>query len=161
MIPEQRRRKILKLLAQHEAVSVRELTDLLNVSHMTVRRDITAVEEKGLAYGVAGGVRHAEGVGLAPSFDLKQEEDRAEKAGIGLRAGRLIEDEGTYYLDAGTTTAALLPAIRAHRDVTVVTNDFSIVSALSNDRSIEVIHTGGTVDQRNRSSVGPLCVRVR
>lgn len=156
LIPEQRRKKMLKLLTQHETLSVRELTEMLGVSHMTVRRDISELESQGLAYGVAGGVRHAQAVGHAPTFDSKREEDTAEKIAIAEYASRLIHDEGTYYLDAGTTTAALLPAIRKHSGVTVVTNDFAIVSHLLTDRHVDVLHTGGGLDHSNRSSVGPL-----
>lgn len=156
LIPEQRLKKMLELLALHETLSVRELTNMLCVSHMTVRRDISELERRGLAYGVAGGVRHAQPVGHAPTFDSKQEEDQAEKLAIADYAARWIHDEGTYYLDAGTTTAALLPEIRAHSGLTVVTNDFAIVSHLLADTHINVLHTGGSLDHSNRSSVGPL-----
>ncbi|MGO4611412.1 DeoR family transcriptional regulator, partial [Variovorax sp. 2RAF20] len=47
MIPEQRHQEILRLLRQEGILSVRGLTAYMNVSHMTVRRDITALESTG------------------------------------------------------------------------------------------------------------------
>ncbi|WP_374102041.1 DeoR family transcriptional regulator [Arthrobacter sp. ISL-5] len=47
MIPEQRHQEILRLLRQEGILSVRNLTAYMNVSHMTVRRDITALEASG------------------------------------------------------------------------------------------------------------------
>ena len=47
LIPEQRHQEILRLLRREGVLSIRSLTDYMNVSHMTVRRDITALEDQG------------------------------------------------------------------------------------------------------------------
>jgi len=156
LIPDQRRQKMLRLLARHDVLSVHQLTELLAVSHMTVRRDIAELEREGLAFTVPGGVRHARGVSLAPSFDAKSVIDGPQKAAIAAEASEYVRDSGTYYLDAGTTTAALLPAIRRAQGVTVITNDFAIVAALMPDEHVQVVHVGGRLDHANRSSVGAL-----
>ena len=57
LIPEQRREKILRQLHRDQVLSVHQLTEMLGVSHMTVRRDIAALEQDGKALGIAGGVR--------------------------------------------------------------------------------------------------------
>ena len=155
-IPDQRRQKMLRLLARHDVLSVHQLTELLDVSHMTVRRDIAELERGGHAFTVPGGVRHARGVGLAPSFDAKSVIDGPQKAAIAAEAASYVRDSGTYYLDAGTTTAALLPAIRSAQGVTVITNDFAIVAELMPDEHVQVVHVGGRLDHANRSSVGAL-----
>src|SRR5690606_10643942 len=59
MIPDQRREHILKLLQERNVLSISELTSMLSVSHMTVRRDIQALENEGKVLSVTGGVRLA------------------------------------------------------------------------------------------------------
>lgn len=156
LIPDQRRQKMLRLLARHDVLSVHQLTEMLAVSHMTVRRDIAELEREGLAFTVPGGVRHARGINLAPSFDTKSTVDGPQKTAIAREAASSLRDGGTYYLDAGTTTAALLPELRSRSGATVITNDFAIVAALMADDHIEVVHVGGRLDHANRSSVGSL-----
>jgi DeoR/GlpR family transcriptional regulator of sugar metabolism len=65
----------------------------------------------------------------------------------------------TVYLDAGTTTGALAPAIRARRGITVITNDCVIVDDLTGSTNVDVIHVGGRLDHTNRSTVGRLAAQ--
>lgn len=60
LIPEQRHQEILRLLRREGVLSIHSLTDYMNVSHMTVRRDVTALEGSGQVVSVQGGVRLAE-----------------------------------------------------------------------------------------------------
>lgn len=156
LIPDQRRQKILRLLERHHVLSVHQLTELLGVSHMTVRRDISELEQIGAAAPVAGGVRYLGALSTEPSFDVKTHVDEPQKAAIAEAAARFLRDDGVFYLDAGTTTAALIPALREHRGVTVVTNDLPIATALTGDTSVDVVVLGGRLDHANRSMVGPL-----
>lgn len=160
LIPDQRRQKILRLLARHEVLSVHQLTEMLGVSHMTVRRDIGELEREGSASVVPGGVRYARAVSSEPSFDAKSMIDGPQKSAIAQGAAGLLHDGGVFYLDAGTTTAALVPRLRELHGVTVVTNDFSIVTSLVDDTGVEVVHVGGRLDHANRSSVGSLAASV-
>jgi DeoR/GlpR family transcriptional regulator of sugar metabolism len=156
LIPDQRREKLMRLLHRDAVLSVAQLTELLGVSHMTVRRDIATLEREGRAYSVPGGVRLASSMRNEPAFPLKSASERSEKAAIARAAEGLLHDDMVVYLDAGTTTGALIPAIRECARMTVVTNDFVIADELMSSPQIEVIHTGGRIEQSNRSSVGRL-----
>jgi DeoR/GlpR family transcriptional regulator of sugar metabolism len=156
LIPDQRREKLMRVLRRDNVLSVAQLTELLGVSHMTVRRDIAMLEREGRAYSVPGGVRHASAMRDEPSFAAKAVADRGEKVAIAHLAEGLLHDDMTIYLDAGTTTGALIPAIREHKRMTVITNDFVIVDQLTGSTHVETIHTGGRLDNTNRSSVGRL-----
>nr|QEQ68689.1 Lactose phosphotransferase system repressor [Klebsiella pneumoniae subsp. pneumoniae] len=57
MIPIERHQRILAPVEQRGAVSINELTEILGVSHMTIRRDVSKLEEQGLLVSVSGGVR--------------------------------------------------------------------------------------------------------
>lgn len=155
LIPDQRRAHILALLEQEVVLSVRQLTEALGVSHMTVRRDIAALEADGRAVSVAGGVRIAGHVLSEPSYAVKATTLLPQKAAIARAAAAHLVAGTTVYLDAGTTVAALVPHLLELDDMTVVTNDFTTLSLLI-DSSVELVHVGGHVEQRNRSSVGRL-----
>ncbi|MBT0768830.1 DeoR/GlpR transcriptional regulator [Kineosporia sp. J2-2] len=167
LIPDQRRELLLKHLQRERVLSVHQLTDLLEVSHMTVRRDIATLEREGRVVPVPGGVRIA---GAPGSRHLAAEASRldksmvepAEKAAMAARAAtEVLTEQMTVYLDAGTTIAQLVPHLVELRGMTVVTNDFAIVDdLLVSEADIEVIHVGGAVDRQNRSSVGVLATAV-
>lgn len=155
LIPDQRREKLLRHLYHERVLSVHQLTGLLGVSHMTVRRDIAALEREGRALAIPGGVRLANQVHTEPVRRDKALANQDEKAAIAAAAARYLHDDMVLYLDAGTTTLALVSHLAAHQRVTVITNDFGIVDELSIGQ-IETIHVGGRVDHANRSTVGSL-----
>jgi DeoR/GlpR family transcriptional regulator of sugar metabolism len=159
LIPDQRREKLMRLLRRDTVLSVAQLTELLDVSHMTVRRDIVVLEREGRAYSVPGGVRHASSMREEPTFATKAGTERAEKVAIAQRAESLLHDDMTIYLDAGTTTGALTPAIRERSGMTVITNDCVIVDDLTGSTNVDVIHVGGRLDHTNRSTVGRLAAQ--
>jgi DeoR/GlpR family transcriptional regulator of sugar metabolism len=154
LIPDQRREELMRLLRRDSVLSVHQLVELLGVSHMTVRRDIAALEREGRAFSVAGGVRLVTSVRHEPTFASKVEIETAEKHAIAAACESMLHDDMLVYLDAGTTTGALVPTIRALSGMTVITNDFAIVDQLSSATHVEVIHVGGRLDHANRSSVG-------
>ncbi|GGJ93727.1 DeoR/GlpR family DNA-binding transcription regulator [Pseudomonas matsuisoli] len=156
IIPDQRREMIWRQLCRHQVLSVHQLTEMFGCSHMTIRRDIASLEKDGRAYSVPGGVRIASQVGSEPSHQLKAVVEQAEKRGMARRAAELLHADMTLYLDAGTSTLQLVPHIRQHQGMTVVTNDFTIVQCLADALDIEVIHIGGQLDHPNLSTVGSL-----
>jgi predicted HTH transcriptional regulator len=67
VIPIERHQSILALVEQRGAVSINELTETLGVSHMTIRRDVSKLEEEGLLVSVSGGVAPSVGWLLSPA----------------------------------------------------------------------------------------------
>ncbi len=156
LIPEQRREMIVRQLRHHQVLSVHQLTELLGCSHMTVRRDVAALEESGRVYAISGGVRIASHMVSEPSHQAKSVAEQPQKQAIAAHVAPLLKPGMTVYLDAGTTTACLIPSIVALADMTVLTNDFHAALALSDHPGVTVVHTGGVLDHPNGSSVGPL-----
>ncbi|MEA5455957.1 DeoR/GlpR family DNA-binding transcription regulator [Sinomonas sp. JGH33] len=158
MIPEQRQKELLRLLRTAGVLSIRDLTELMKVSHMTIRRDISNLEESGQVVAVQGGVRLAEhpGVEPPPERSSRAQLELPRKRAIAERAATLVEDGMVLFLDAGTTCESVVPFLAARRNITVVTNDYGTVAALFDYPEIETIHTGGVVDVESRSSSGPL-----
>ncbi|MFB6671875.1 DeoR/GlpR family DNA-binding transcription regulator [Streptomyces sp. NPDC056390] len=161
LIPEQRHQELLRLLRSNGVLSIRELTTRLGVSHMTVRRDIAALENSGHVVSVQGGVRLADWAGGAPP---RERASRAalevpRKQAIAQTALELVDDGMTLYLDAGTTCQEVVPLLAARTDLTVVTNDFHAALGLMTLPSVHTIHTGGETDADSGSSSGPLAAR--
>lgn len=153
LIPEQRRELLMRLLHREKVLSVHQLTEMLGVSHMTVRRDISALEGDGRVRAIAGGVRLATLVGTEPSRADKSLMQAPHKAAIAREAVRLLRDDMVVYLDAGTTTHALAARLDGLTGLTIVTNDFGIVEE-AGLRGIDTVHVGGQVEHENRSSIG-------
>jgi DeoR/GlpR family transcriptional regulator of sugar metabolism len=75
---------------------------------------------------------------------------------MAIVAAQYLKSGMVVYLDAGTTTLCLVPHIVQLADMTVVTNDFSIVMALVDAKHVKVIHTGGVLDHDNITGIGTL-----
>ncbi|MBK8445303.1 MAG: DeoR/GlpR transcriptional regulator [Micropruina sp.] len=162
MIPEQRQQEILRMLQGAGVLSTRELTDAMRVSHMTVRRDIAALETAGLVVAVQGGVRLADRPLKEPPRDriVRSALELPSKRAIAAAAAARVRDGSVVFLDAGTTCEAVVPHLLTRSGLTVVTNDFTTVVALAPHDHIDVIHTGGLVDHHRLSAHGPLGVAV-
>ncbi|WP_110949493.1 DeoR/GlpR family DNA-binding transcription regulator [Pseudomonas bohemica] len=156
MIPDQRRELMLRQLRKHQVLSVHQLMEMFDCSHMTIRRDIALLEQSGRAYSVTGGVRIASQVHSEPSHQSKAVIELPHKQAMAKLAAGLLHPEMTVYLDAGTSTLEIVPYIVALSGMTVVTNDFGVVNALADATHVDVIHTGGLLDHPNQSCVGGL-----
>ena len=130
MIPAQRRQSILKALEAQGVISINELVQALDVSHMTVRRDLQFLEKQGLVVTVSGGVQLTKRVTSEPSHQIKETLCAKEKARIGLKACDFIKDNACIYLDAGTTSLALAQNLERFEGLTIVSNDFAVINYL-------------------------------
>lgn len=154
MIPAERHKTILSLLSQQEIISINELIERLDVSHMTIRRDIAKLEKLGKVLSVSGGVQRTKVLHREPSHDTKATQHASEKAAIGQIARQLVPKNATVYLDAGTTTLEIAHQLAMRNDLLFITNDFVIAAYLTHHSKSDLYHTGGFVDRKNLSSVG-------
>ncbi|GAB2785670.1 DeoR/GlpR family DNA-binding transcription regulator [Amycolatopsis magusensis] len=156
LIPEQRRQEILRHLRHAQVLSYHQLTELLGVSHMTIRRDIAALEKQGSVEATPGGAKIATRLLREPDRADKAAADRAEKTAMARAAATLVTDSMTIYLDAGTTIQAIRPFLDGVRDLTVVSNDLATVADFCDHPSVDLICVGGRVETANRSTAGRL-----
>ena len=123
MLAEERFSEILKLVNEHKTITVQELTELLDMSESTIRRDLTTLHKKGKLIKVHGG---ATAVNMAQytrdeSVAVRQDLNIDEKVQIGKYASSLIEKDDFVYIDAGTTTDFLIDFL-TEQDAVYVTN---------------------------------------
>lgn len=136
-------------------VTISEAAKALDVSDMTIRRDLAELEDRGDARRVRGG---ATTVGPQP-FAHRQPVAARSKAQIAIKLRSLVPDEGAIACDASSTVMRLAAGLDGCRDLTVITNGPDTFAALQRLRGVTPLLTGGRLDERTGSLVGPLACR--
>lgn len=160
MLAVQRRGQIIAELERRGIVKVSELVDLLGVSDMTIRRDLTALERQGTLHKVHGGaVLYAEPSTSEPGFEAKSARRLAEKEAIAARAATLVAPGSAIAISAGTTTHLFARHLVDIPGLTVVTNSVWVADVLyrSGSDSVSVLLTGG-LRTPSDALVGPIAI---
>ena len=134
MLAAERRHAILRALNAGGAVRVADLAAELDVSEMTVRRDLDALDAQNLLRKVHGGAVSRHNRGEEPWSSVKAGQQRAEKAAIAAVAAETVEDGMTIAISAGTTTTELARRLRHRSSITVITNSISVFEVLTDPR---------------------------
>ena len=150
-----RQRSILARLRHEGEVQVAALSRAFGVSEQTVRRDLERLCAEGLARRVHGGARLA-GAASVSNIDYRARRslNAAAKRAIGRAAARLIPDSCSVALNIGTTTEQVAQALRARRDLMVLTNNINIISILSDSPQRELVMAGGSVRPGDGAVIG-------
>lgn len=146
MLANQRRELILAEVERIGAIRISELTDLLGVSDMTVRRDLENLEAHGWLRKVHGGAVLTASSVEESSFEAKSSLQQPAKRAIAARAAELIEPNSAIGLSAGTTTWMLARGLQgAALSLSVVTNSTTVADILAagGGPGIRVVLTGG------------------
>lgn len=150
-----RSRQILQLLQQHSNLTVSQLASWLQVSEMTIRRDLDRMARNGEVWRVHGGVVLREQDELVGK---RHRENQEQKRLIAARCMTLIEADDVIGLDAGTTTEELARQLvnAGPRPLTIVTHALNIAAILMDDPTLAVTMAGGDVRASTQSLVGPM-----
>lgn len=143
---EERYKIILEKLNKQEIINVEELSRELNVAKMTIRRDLTELEKKGVLKKVHGGatISRAEHLENERLYMERTEKNiEAKKYAAEIAVG-IIEEGDVVYIGPGTTTERILDYI-GNREITVVTNSLSIITKYYNNLKIKMMILGGMV----------------
>lgn len=157
MLKPIRHRTILDYISQYGTATMADLTDLIGCSAVTLRKDLRELHDHGLLRRMRGG---AHSLGDSPLYEPPNVERlgqfAAEKRGIARHAvHKLVEDDDTIFLDAGTTTLEIAKELaRCQRRVTVLTNSILATLILYTVPSIHLLVTGGEHRERVASLVG-------
>ncbi|WP_018752521.1 DeoR/GlpR family DNA-binding transcription regulator [Paenibacillus sanguinis] len=157
MLIEERYALILQRLQDHGLVKLQELIDLLNASESTVRRDLADLEAKGLVKRVHGGASLPGVKSSEPGMSEKTFKNVQEKAIIAQLAAAELKGGECVYLDAGTTTLAMIAHMDAP-DITVVTNGLSHVEALVS-KQIRSYLLGGMMKSHTKAVIGSIALQ--
>lgn len=152
MLKEERLRYILSRLEQDKKVLLCTLSEELNVSEDTIRRDIRELSDQGLLKMVRGGA-------VPPAPGPRHFTDRIlvahkDKQVMAKKAISLLHDGQVVIFDGGTSTLAVAGILPKDLKITVVTNSFPVASMLENHENAEVLFAGGRLFKDSFVTVG-------
>ena len=158
MLAEQRRLRITEYVQQHESgiVTIAELSQMLSVSDMTIRRDLSLLERQSILRKVRGGAAAIQQLDGDKSFAYRSKKADSQKKIIGWLASQLVHDDDRIVLDAGTTTFQLASNLACKRHLTVITNNLSVAQELSLCADIMIILLGGIIKHHELCTVGDM-----
>lgn len=142
-------------LRGEERISIAEAARHLGVSEMTIRRDLAELEQQGVVRRVRGGAR-----GLGPqSFGERRATRVRAKSRIAAKILDLVPDVGIVAFDASSTVMRVAALLDDARDLTVLTNGPDTFAALQQRPGVHPLLTGGGLEARTGSLVGPIALR--
>jgi DeoR/GlpR family transcriptional regulator of sugar metabolism len=158
VLARQRQARILDEVRRRGGIRVSDLTTLLEVSDMTVRRDLEELDRRGLVHKVHGGAVPAGNSAEEPGFAAKSARERVEKEAIAAAAATLVAPGQALAVSAGTTTRVLATALATIPGITVVTNSPRVADAFEQTAAAAkqtVVLTGG-LRTPSDALVGPI-----
>jgi DeoR family fructose operon transcriptional repressor len=153
---EERRQQILDLVNQRNRVNVTELSQLFNIGEVTVRRDLSELEARGLIRRTHGGALPAENASHEAPIKERELRYKEQKERIASFVAQLIRNGETIMLDGGTTTLQIARHLKGKNNLMIVTNSIGIAQELDGSYDCEVILTGGQFKHTTQIMAGPI-----
>nr|WP_281064375.1 DeoR/GlpR family DNA-binding transcription regulator [Clostridium muellerianum] len=154
VLKDERFQKILDMFQNDNIIRISDIKEVLDVTEMTVRRDLKALEEKGLLTRIHGGAKRKEEILFTElSHNEKRNINVEEKKYIAKLAGGLIEENDIIYIGPGTTNEMIYDYLTVSY-AKVITNSMSIFNKFKNDKRFELILIGGRFRQRTDVFIG-------
>lgn len=156
MLKKERLLRIIEIIDQRGIVTVNELIDYLDVSDMTIRRDLDELESSGKLLRIHGG---AQSLTYSATQELSHNEKTTiqidEKKEVAKLAAKSIEDNETLFLGPGTTIELLAHEL-TNRKVRVITNNLPVFDILQQNDTVDVSLIGGDYRKNTKALVGPI-----
>lgn len=150
----ERHKAILNILRLQGSVSVADLSERLDVSEVTIRKDLTTLENERKLYRT-----HGRAIPISPyignrHINEKEKQFVFEKRAIGKAAASLVHEQDSILLASGTTILYTARELVEAKNITVITASVSASSLLSQNKNIDVVQLGGLVRESSVSVVG-------
>lgn len=154
MTKEERHAVIMDMLMQQNSILVTDLSDKLQVSSVTIRKDLTELEKAKKLYR-----SHGRAILISPfinnrNVNVKEKICIDEKRLIGKVAASMIMHDDSIMIASGTTVHALARNINADHKLTVVSASLQVSEILAGQDNIEIIQLGGILRHSSLSVVG-------
>lgn len=150
----ERHKYILDTLSKDGFVKVIDAAKHLDVTTVTIRKDLKLLEERGLLYRTHGSASPVNPHMKDRTITEKEKLFPEEKLRIGREAAKLIEEDDYIILNSGSTVCAFAEQIEAKGRLTVVSASIKATLLLSQKENVNVIQLGGTVRKTSLSVVG-------
>lgn len=158
MRTKERHKTILQELQREGIVNTFELAESLNVSTMTIRRDLTKFANQGLITLTHGGAIINRGALFEHNTSLKEEVMVQEKRDIAKFCVDLINEGDSVFLDGGTTTKEIAALLLDKKNIVVITNSLYCANALTSAKGLKLIMVPGEFRETSMAFLGPFAV---
>ncbi|HBG85525.1 MAG TPA: DeoR family transcriptional regulator [Erysipelotrichaceae bacterium] len=151
---KERQNRILDALTKHEKLEVKELAEMMEVSQVTIRKDLDALTQQGLIirnHGYAT-LNNSDDMNnrLAYHYEMKQR--------IAKKVCEDIHDGETIMIESGSCCALVaLEIAQSKKNITIITNSAFIADYIRNE-DIKVILLGGEYQASSQVLVGPITI---
>lgn len=155
MLSKERQLQITKIVMERGAATVPELADLFGSSPSTIRRDLVILDKAGKVNKVFGGatsILNKPPHSVEDAMEVKHNRNVEAKRAIAQKAASLISPKDLVYIDAGSTTEALVDYIE-DRSATYITNSIPLSCKLA-ERGFVVRLLGGLVKSSTQAVIG-------
>ncbi len=154
MTKEERHNLIIQTLIRQESASVGELSSLLQVSAVTIRKDLSELETLKKLYR-----SHGNAILIDPYINNRSISEKAklashEKSAIGYYAASLVTKDDSIIIASGTTVLAFANNIEPINRLTVVSASLKVSEKLGTHDNIDLVQLGGTLRTSSLSVVG-------
>lgn len=159
MFKKERQAYILKQITEHQKVVSADISQQMNVSEDTIRRDLQELANKGKLIKVHGGalsLAYSKEDSLLPEYEKappEQEKSLPEKT-IAQKAARLIRSGMFVMTSGGSTTAQLARMLPEDLKATFISGSIQAIVEFTRHPSIEVIIIGDKVSKHGKLTVG-------
>ena len=151
----ERHQHIIKKLQNEQYISVVDLCKELEVSSVTIRKDLKLLEDKNLLFKIHGGATLSNPYTVDRPVNEKEKLQSTEKSVIGVAAAALVEENDSIIIASGTSVLAFARCLPLNLNLTVITSAINVALELSRNPNIEVIQLGGTLRKSSNSVMGP------
>ena len=155
MVSELRKEVILETLNTKGILYTNDIMKKCNVSEITIRRDLSELETKGLLIRTHGGAIKSKTFDHLFTYDLKINQNKHNKEAICQLAASYISDNDIIFIDCGTTLSLLTQYITS-LNLTVITNSLPVISDLIKYPNIRLSIIGGEIASERQAVYGPL-----
>ena len=156
MALNQRRVKILDLIREDGHAKVQELSRIFNVTDVTIRQDLEALEKLGYIQREHGGAFLKDVGSFAKTGKVFNQNHIEEKREIARKAVSFIREGECIILDSGSTTTEIAKLLTQYKELTVITNALNIALILGENPGITLIVTGGEFKAPTLSLTGKM-----
>jgi len=151
---------ILKKLKENNKVSITDLCEEMNVSNVTIRKDLKVLEDKNLLFRIKGGASMNNPYAIDRPILVKETINSDEKNRIAKAAVEMIEDNDSILIGSGTTAYAVARHLSPNHPLTVITPALKVALELCNKPNIEVLQLGGLIRSNSSSVAGQYAIRI-
>ena len=151
---EKRREDIISTIQLQGKIKVSELSEKYNVSEVSIRKDLEALEAEGHLSRIHGGAVGMNKLYINMDLTERFKTNANAKRDVAELAAKFIDDNDTIMMNAGTTISYVLRAISKKKNINIVTNSIQNATEAALYPSFNVILLGGELDSKYQFTYG-------